>query len=239
MKSATLAGFATLAVVAVASANPATGLFKWEVSTDGGATWSSSGTVNSGDAYKVRASASWTTADGTVDIGFAGATFEQVDLIGANATDTFGGVSGSGVPSYVTRVQGTPEVWTLQAGSGASAGGLKLDQATTTARTNFGQLPKILPGGVPNPNFKADNPLVVFEMDCIMGSGGRILVFSGTWTRLGSPASNEFKVYTTETGTNKKPLEEARQTSASVFVPVPATLTSLALAGVMAWRRRR
>lgn len=235
----TFALIAVAGLAAAASAQPATGLFKWEVSTDGGATWSSAGTVNSGDSYKIRASASWT--DGaTASVGFAGATFEQIDLINADGTDTFGGVSGSGAPTFATRLQGTPEVWTLQAGSGASAGGLKLDQATTTARTNFGQLPKVLPGGVPNPNFQAGNPLVVFVMDAVAGGFGRTLTFSGTWTRLGTPASNEFKVYTTDTGTNKKPAQEATQMSASLtIVPAPASLALIGLGGLVAGRRRR
>lgn len=234
--------FALVAVAglaAVASADPATGLFKWEVSTDGGASWSSSATVNSGASYKIRGSASWTDS-GTASIGFAGATFEQIDLANANASDSFGGVMGSGTPTYVTRLQGTPEVWTLQAGSGASAGGLKLDQATTTARTNFGQLPQTLPGGIPNPNFKTDNPLVVFEMDAVAGSDGRTIAISGTWTRLGTPASNEFKVYTTSTGTNKKPAQEATQMGASVtIIPAPASMALLGLGGLVAGRRRR
>ncbi|MCC6678358.1 MAG: PEP-CTERM sorting domain-containing protein [Phycisphaerales bacterium] len=235
--------FALIAVAglaAAASADPATGLFKWEVSSDGGATWSSGITVNSGAAYKIRGSASWTDVAGTTSVGFAGATFEQIDLASANASDTFGGVSGSGTPTYVTRLQGTPETWTLQAGSGASAGGLKLDQATTTARTNFGQLPQTLPGGIPNPNFKTDNPLVVFEMDAIAGSDGRTISISGTWTRLGTPATNEFKVYTTSTGTNKKPTTEATQMGASVeIIPAPSSLALLGLGGLVAGRRRR
>lgn len=238
----TFALIAVAGLTAAASAQPMTGLFKWEVSSDGGATWSSSATLNEGQAYKIRGSASWT--DGaTASVGFAGATFEQIDFAGADGTDSFGGVSGSGTPSYVKRLQGTPEVWTLQAGSGASAGGLKLDQATTTARTNFGQLPQILPGGIPNPNFDGSNPLVVFEMDAIAGTapgGSRTIDISSTWTRLGSPASNEFKIYTTPTGTNKKPASEATREDASVtIIPAPASLALMGLGGLVAGRRRR
>lgn len=236
--------FALIAVAglaAAASADPATGLFKWEVSKDGGATWSSSISVPNGAAYKIRGSASWTSAAGTTDIGFAGATFEQIDLAGANASDTFGGASGgAGSPSYVKRTQGVAETWSLQAGSGASAGGLKIDNVTPTSRTNFGQLPKVLPGGIPNPSFDAANPLVVFEMDSIAGSFGRTITISSTWTRLGTPASNEFKVFTTETGTNKKPTSEATRMDATVeIIPAPSSIALLGLGGLVAGRRRR
>lgn len=235
--------FALVAVAglaAAASAQPLTGLFKWEVSSDGGSSWSSAITVNSGDAYKIRATASWT--DGaTASSGFAGATFEQIDLAGADASDTFGGAQGAGgVPAYVTRRQGTPESWSLQAGTGASAGGLKIDNVTPTLRTNFGQLSKVLPGGIPNPNFIADNPLVVFEMDAVAGSDGRTIEISSQWTRLGTPASNEFKIYTTDTGSNKKPASEATRMDASVtIIPAPASLALMGLGGLVAGRRRR
>lgn len=226
-------------LASAASADPATGLFRWEVSSDGGATWSSSATVGSGDGYKIRGVVSWTDS-GTASIGFAGATFEQIDFASADASDTFGGVSGAGAPSYETRLQGTPETWLLQPGSGASAGGLKLDQATTTLRTGFGQLPQTLPGGIPNPGFATANPLVVFQMDAVAGSEGRTIGISGTWTRLGSPASNEFRVYTTSTGTNKKPTQEATQVGASVtIIPAPGALSLLGLGGLVAARRRR
>lgn len=235
-----LAAAGVAAIGASAFAQPATGLFKWEVSADGGGTWQSDIVLGASDPYKVRAVASWT--DGaTPSIGFAGATFEQIDIVGAALGDTFGGAMNPGdVPTYVKRLQGTPETWTLQAGSGASFGALKIDNGVTTARTNFGQLPKTLPGGVPNPNFSAANPLVVFEMDCVTGVSDHDITFSGAWTRLGTPASNEFKVYTTETGTNKKPAAEATQMSATVHIIIPAPASAAVLVGgLAAFRRRR
>ena len=49
--------------------------------------------------------------------------------------------------------------------------------------------------------------------------GAHVITVLGEWTRLGTPPTNEFKVYTTDTGTNKKPTTEATN-SVSEHVPV-------------------
>lgn len=231
MKSV-IALVAVAGVAAVATAAPQTGSFVWQASTDGGATWSSSVTVQEGSSYKVRAVASWTD-DATASIGFAGATFDEIQFLGASQAEL------SGFASH-TKVQGSPETWALY----DISGGVKIDNATnpSTLRTNFGQLSKILPGGIPNPNFKADNPITVFSMDMTAGAGAHTVTLTGVWTRLGTPATNEFKVYTTETGTNKKPVGEATQTNAVInitAVPAPGSLALLGLGGLAAARRRR
>src|SRR5215510_11332478 len=100
-----------------ALADPQTGLLQWQVSADG-TTWASSIVINPGDAYPIRAAASCTAVPGTQNIGIAGVSFDQIDLIGADASDVFGGASGpSGVPAYLTRIQPAPaESWLLETG---------------------------------------------------------------------------------------------------------------------------
>ncbi len=231
MKSV-IALVAVAGLSAAASASPLTGLFKWEASSDGGATWSSAVTVTEGNAFKVRGVVSWTD-DATPSIGFAGATFDEINFAGASQSELSGFAS-------LFKLQGTAETWAMY----DVAGGVKIDNFTnpTTNRTNFGQLPQTLPGGVPNPNFLTSNPLQVFTMDMTAGAGAHNITLSGTWTRLGTPATNEFKVYTTSTGTNKKPTTEAVQSSATITVvpvPAPASMALLGLGGLVAGRRRR
>lgn len=231
MKSV-IALVAVAGLSAAASAAPQTGLFSWEASSDGGATWSSAITVTEGNAFKVRGVVSWTD-DATPSIGFAGATFDQIEFAGA-AQSELSGFAG------LVKMQGTPETWAMY----DITGGVKIDNATnpTTNRVNFGQLPKVLPGGIPNPNFSGANPLTVFSMDMTAGAGAHNITLSSIWTRLGSPATNEFKIYTTETGTNKKPASEATQSSATITVvpvPAPASMALLGLGGLVAGRRRR
>jgi len=126
-----------LAVSFSAQAQPLTGLFRWQVSRDG-LSWSSSLTLAAGDSYKIRGVASW--VDGaTPSVGFAGCTFEQIDLIGAGRSDVFGVASGEGsVPTYLTRLQAKPENWTLQTGTGASAFGLTLDHINPASHSTTG-----------------------------------------------------------------------------------------------------
>lgn len=231
MKSV-IALVAVAGLSAAAAAAPTSGLFKWEASSDGGATWSSSITVTEGNAFKVRGVVSWTD-DATPSIGFAGATFDEINFAGASQAELsgFGGLF---------KLQGTAETWAMY----DVTGGVKIDNASSPAtnRTNFGQLPQTLPGGVPNPNFSTANPLQVFSMDMTAGAGAHSITLNGTWTRLGTPASNEFKVYTTTTGTNKKPTTEATQSAATINivpVPAPASMALLGLGGLVAGRRRR
>lgn len=238
MRSLPVITCAAAGVIAVspALAQPQTGQFTWQVSRDG-LDWSSSLTLAPGDPYHIRGVASWTDGP-TTSVGFAGCTFDQIDLIGANATDTFGGASGAGgVPTYTTRMQGVAETWTLLAGSGASEAGLKIDNLAGLGRTNLGQIAYVLGGGIPNPAFKFDNPVVLLRMTAVAGDA-KTLTISAAWTRLGTPASNEFKVYTTVSGTNKKPVQEATMTSAVVtIIPAPAPL-ALGLASLLLPARR-
>lgn len=244
-------GLITAASTAVAQ--PQTGLFKWEVSSDDGSSWHPSITVNPGDQYKMRAWASWTdVAAGFPSIGFAGVEFEQIDLINADATDIFGGVSGTGTPTFTRRMQGDPrrpdgmlQTWTLQPGSGASAGGLKLDALFSPAGPSLGQYPKILetaPGGTPYTGFDPSNPIMAFEMDAVAGAP-KVLTISATWFRTmsgGSEIANKFLVYTTDTGTNKKPVEEAVMEDATVhIVPGPGGLVMAGFVAAAVRNRRR
>src|SRR5262245_56383163 len=104
MKSV-IALVAVAGMTAVASAAPVTGTFRWEVSTDGGATWGSAKTVTEGNSFKVRGMAAWTD-DATASIGFAGATFDEIDLLGATQAEA------SGFASHFKR-QGVAETWAL------------------------------------------------------------------------------------------------------------------------------
>lgn len=237
---AMVSGLCAVAPASPAFAQPLTGLFSWQVSADGGATWTQAITVNSGAAYRIRAVANWT--DGaTSSVGFAGCTFEQIDLIGADASDIFGGASGpGGVPTYLTRRQGVAENWSLQAGTGASATGLKLDNIVASpGRVNLNQLPYRVGGSeFPNPMFTRANPVVMFDMAAVAGAA-KTLTITATWLRLGAPASNEFKVYTTEAGENKKPTQQADLTPAVItIIPAPATPAMLSMAALAAVRRR-
>ena len=122
--TALLAALLTLGAAAPSTlAQPLTGLFEWQVSADSGATWASSITINPGAAYMIRGRGGWT--DGLQpSIGLAGATFEQIDLIGADSTDVFGGASGvGGIPTCILRREWPVGVedWSLQPGTGASA----------------------------------------------------------------------------------------------------------------------
>lgn len=229
-----IATAAVLGLTTVAAAQPQTGAIRFQVSYDG-STWSSEIGVDNGFEFKIRAVAEWT--DSVVpSVGFAGATLEQIDLIGSRMSDDTYDLASA------FRRQGTPETWSIQAGTGASAGWTKIDNVTPTNRTNFGQLPALLPGGVPNPNFSAVNPIVVFEMDCRYGaSHADNITITGTWTRLGAPASNEFKLYTTPTGTNQKPSQEAVIIPALVrYVgPTPGTAGLFCFAAAFTGRRRR
>lgn len=217
----------------VAPAQPLTGTFEFQVSINQGQTWTNSAIVPSGGSYLVRALASWT--DGTTpSVGFAGAAFEQIDIIGATTADTY-------MVSTMFKRQGVAESWSLQAGTGASAVGLKIDNIVPTGRTTFGQLSQILPGGAPNPNFDASNPIEVWRMESILGHLTCDVTFSATWTRLSAPPSNEFKIFTTPTGTNKKPAQEATLITAHVqnmSCPTPGPVSLLAMSGLMAVRRR-
>lgn len=237
-----LAVAATMAGAGAALAQPLSGTVLWQVSLDHGLSWDQGWIVTApGTEYTLRAVASWT--DGaTASKGFAGATFEQIDFAGADSGDVFGGASGvGGTPTYVKRLQGVAETWTIQVGSGASIGGLAIDNVIPVNRTNFGQLPPILPGGIPNPSFEAANPLVIFQMDAITSPNAKIMTVSSRWTRLGTPVSNEFRVYTTDTGTSKKPTQQAESNSLVIdtITPAPGTAAVLGLAGICAGRRRR
>lgn len=217
----------------VATASPVTGKVTFQVSFDG-SSWSNEIGIDGGMSYKMRAIAEWTD-DGTASVGFANVTFEQIDLIGAIPADTYG-------LDTAFRRQGVPESWSIQAGTGASAGWLKIDRSPAANRTNLGQLPPILPGGVPNPSFSPDNQLVLFQMDCVYAFGNQNnITFSAPFTMLGTPATPEFKVYTTPTGTNKKPVEIATMEPALVrYVgPSPGTAGLLLFAGALSGRRRK
>lgn len=223
-----------LMCTAFAAAQPQTGAIRFQVSHDG-SLWSSEIGVDNGFEFKIRALAEWT--DGAApSIGFAGATLEQIDLIGSQMSDDTYDLASA------FRRQGTPETWSIQPGTGASAGWTKIDNIVPTSRTNFGQLPALLPGGIPNPNFNPANPLILFEMNCRYGfSHGDNINVTGTWTRLGSPPSNEFKLYTTATGTNQKPAQEAVIIPALVrYVgPTPGTAGLFFFAATLTGRRRR
>lgn len=236
-----VASAAAMAWAGAAQGQPATAEILWQASFDRGTSWQMGWIVAApGQAYTLQAVASW--SGGTAAIGFAGATFEQIDFAGAGADDVFGGASGvGGTPTYTKRLQGVAETWTLQAGTGASVGGLKIDNVVLGNRTNFGQLPKILPGGIPNPSFDAGNPVVLFQMDAITGMNAKIMTISASWTRLGTPVTNEFRVYTTETGTSKKPAQEAGMNSIVIdtITPAPGTAMLLGIAGLAGSRRRR
>jgi len=220
----------------LAAAQPLTGLFEWHVSADGGTSWSSAIAVNPGDPYRIRGIASWT--DGPVQsIGFGGCTFEQIDLIGADSSDRFGGASGpGGTPTIAFRLYPlTTIIWLLHEGTGASAGGLKLDRDDPAGRIDFGQLPK-LTDPLPNPDFSAANPIRVFELDAIAG-GPKQLTISGTWQFTGEPLQPQFRVYTTETGTNKRPIQAATQTVATVTITPSPPALALALLAIRRQRR--
>lgn len=222
-----------MGLAGVAGAQPLTGTLRFQVSYDG-SFWSSEIGIDNGMTFKIRAVAEWT--DGaTPSVGFEVATLEQIDLSGARFDDTFD------VAGAYRRQVTPPETWTLQPGTGGSLGGLKIDNVNPINRINVDQLPKVI-GPTPNPAFSAANPLVVFQMDCRYGffHGDNITV-SGEWARLGSPASNEFKVYTTETGSSKKPVQEAVIVPALVrYVgPTPGTTGAFFIAAAAVGRRRR
>lgn len=229
-----IASAAVLALSAAAAAQPQTGTLRFQVSYDG-SFWSSEIGVDNGFEFKIRAIAEWT--DGAVpSVGFAGATLEQIDLIGSVMSDDSYNLAGA------FRLQGTPETWSLQPGTDASAGWTKIDNINPVNRTNFGQLPALLPGGVPNPNFSAANPIVVFEMDCRYGmSHSDNITVTGAWTRSGSPATPQFRLYTSMTGTNQKPAQDAVIIPALVrYVgPTPGTAGLFFFAATLAGRRRR
>jgi len=221
---------------ASAGAQPLTGLVKWEASADGGATWHSYLPLAPGSAYKVRATASWT--DGaTPSVGFAGASVEQIDLIGAGPGDFFD------IAAAYTKQPQPGEVWTVQPGTGASAGFLKIENVVPIRRVIFGQFAPILPTGDPNPEFEASNPILLMEMDAVAAAdpAGRIINIRGQWQRSGTPLVNYFRIYTADTGDNRAPVEEAVQFGVTIdtVIPSPGSLSLLATTGVMVTRRRR
>lgn len=227
---------AVLIAPAGALAQPLTGQVTWQASGDGGATWRSYLPLAPGSPYKVRAVASWT--EGVMPtFGLTLISFEQVDLVGAGAGDVFDIES-----AYAFKPPPEVEPWTVQAGTGASEGFLKIDNIDPIRRVIFGQLPKIIPGGVPNPDFTAANPLLLLEMDAVAAAdpSGRIINISGTWTRQGTPPRNQMRVYTTETGSSDFPMTDAMQTAVTIDTIIPAPSGGVVLGiGMMAGASRR
>lgn len=222
-----------LALHAAATAQPQTGALRFQVSYDG-FLWSSEIGVDNGFEFKIRAIAEWTDGP-TSSVGFSNATLEQIDLIGARMFDDTFDIAGA--------FRRTPfdETWTLQAGTGASVGWAKIDDISPVSTINMGQLPLILPGGIPNPNFDASNPLVVFQMDCRYGFGhGDNITVTGEWSRTGVPAMNDFSTYVTPTGVRARPAQEAVVIPALVrYVgPTPGTAGLFFFAATLAGRRR-
>ncbi|MCC6678354.1 MAG: hypothetical protein IT436_14540 [Phycisphaerales bacterium] len=225
----------------LAPAQPLTGLFEWQVSADSGATWSSSISVNPGQPYRIRALASWTDGPNP-STGFAGCTFEQIDLIGADSSDVFGGASQLGAAAtadfwLLQAVSGTP-MPTLQEGTGASAGWRKLDKPDPSRRIDFGQLPKLGSSTIPNPDFSGANPIRVFELSALAGVP-KTLRITAPWWMTGSPAQPQFRIYTGLTAPNRRPVEPAVQLDAVItIIPAPAAFAAIAILPLARIRRR-
>lgn len=229
-----IAAAAVLAFTAAAAAQPQTGTLRFQVSFDG-VNWGSQIGVDNGFEFKIRAIAEWT--DGAVpSVGFAGTPLEQIDLIGSVMSDDTYEVSSA------FRRMIIPDTWSIQAGTGPSAGWTKIDSINPPARLNLGQLPQILPGGSPNPAFDAANGLVLFQMDCRYGfSHGDNITITTTFGQSGTPPTPLYQMYTSPTGAMSKPAQEAVVIPALVrYVgPTPGTAGLFFFAATLTGRRRR
>lgn len=223
---------------ASARAQPLTGLVEWQVSADAGATWSSALTVGPGQAYLIRALASWT--DGPApSVGLAGIILDQIDLAGADDTDVFGGAAGPGGGMVTAfRIQSPATNWTLIAGQGASAGGLRIHASNPDAAITLAQaFPRL--GGVINPDFKRDNPLQVASFTAVAGAP-KVLTISATFDPDSVLHRNPFFLYITEAGSSQITEQDAIMAPAIVtIIPAPATLTTAGLLSLFAARRVR
>lgn len=234
MKTIVAALAVLVATGASALATPATGSITFQVSSDGGASWSSGISVTPGTPFKVRALASWAeTAGSPASIGFAGAVFEDFAFDGA-AQSEFTGFA----MLYKLQQGPPPEAWALY----DIAGGVKIDRAVITptqTHISVGQAPKSPAAGLPpNPDFSGANPIRVFEIDMTAGPGFHTIdILAALTTAGGTP---DFRVYTSESGLNRKPVSPATVDGAKVdVVPGPGGLALLVVSGAAAGRRRR
>jgi len=210
-----------------AAANAQSGSLTWQVSTDGGATWSNAAAVNGAAAVQVRASFAWSGIAG--GLGFGGSQFDAL-IVGGTAGDSVSGINRPSPFNFAAQ--------TLVAS--AYAGGIKIDTSADGAAPGAGT-------GWVNPgqgsldgigtNFNTGNPVVVFAYTLNFdGTGSRTIgnVFNQTTGRA-------LSVYTSAAGAQVRlnAPAVAINTASITLIPTPGTLALAGLGGLAAARRRR
>jgi uncharacterized protein (TIGR03382 family) len=210
-----------------AAANAQSGSLTWQVSTDGGATWSNAAVMNGAGAVQVRGTFAWSGIANS--LGFGGSQFDAL-IIGGTAGDSVSGINRPSPFNFAAQ--------TLVAS--AYAGGIKIDTAADVAAPGAGT-------GWVNPgqgsvdgigtNFNSANPATVFTYTLNFdGTGSRTIgnVFNQTTGRA-------LSVYTSNAGaqTRLNAPQVAINTASITLIPTPGTLALAGLGGLAAARRRR
>ncbi len=211
-----------------AAANAQTGSLTWEVSTDGGTTWSNAAVLNSAGAVQVRGTFAWSGIAG--GLGFGGSQFDAL-IVGGQATDSVSGINRPSPFNFAAQ--------TLVAS--AYAGGIKIDTSADVAAPGAGT-GWVNPGqGSPDgigTNFNTANPVTVFTYTLnVTAEGVRTIgnVFNQTTGRA-------LSVYTSAAGAQSRLSASAvaiNTASVTVLIPTPGTLALAGLGGLAAARRRR
>lgn len=227
-----------LAVAGAASAafgQAGTGKFTWEVSKDGGASWSG-GIVDCDETQTsvlVRAVASWSQDAG---YAFAGAQFD-VAVTGPAGTDGDGDSTGG----YSRISNGANVAQTVVESRFGET--LKLDDSRDTSAPGAGTrgvFPGQLVQNFAGSNFTTSNPAVLFTFTYNLdGTLGARTIDTFFRAPTGGNTSDHFMVvYTTATGGQNRPLAELNGATINV-IPAPGALALLGLGGLVAGRRRR
>jgi uncharacterized protein (TIGR03382 family) len=262
MKNALIGIVAVAGLAASASAQfTGTGSLAFQVSTDNGATWSSSANVNPGAPVLVRLQANF---DGNgFGVGKVGLGFVRFNNANASDTISTGTIvdnianSNTARPRQIVDVSGGRQLQITRGTSGAATNPL-----AASNRLAWGQLTNDLSTGNLNPNYRAGSPVEVFRIAVTAGSFGRTITIGGeTATErrgylgfdLTNPTTDEVD-YSVTVGTPQAGnppltafnLREGQMTggldpaTASItIIPTPASLALLGLGGLVAGRRRR
>jgi uncharacterized protein (TIGR03382 family) len=219
---------------AVSAANAASKLV-WQVSTDNGATWSSSGSVNTGASYtiKVRALVDWT---GTTGYGFSGLTqkafidnYDAADggaQIAANGVGNRVGPFNFGAATLATKLTGTTQR-IVALGIGGAEGNISSGQQAPASA---------------GANYSTANPALIFTFDYLLTAGAeRTLTFRSD-IATSSGVTSAFSYHATAGSTSTSFRESGTVENATLTItniPTPGALAVLGLGGLVAGRRRR